>query len=99
MHHLIYNAISRSFLRRFIRDNYACIPGRGTHDGLRRISGFARSITQNWTQPAYFMKADVANFFNSIDRPNLVNLIDVMCMKEWLRTLIRQVALHDPRTN
>jgi hypothetical protein len=62
--------------RRFIRDSYACIPGRGTHDGLRRVSGFARSITRNWTRPAYFLKADVANFFNSIDRRTVVDLVD-----------------------
>src|SRR5215831_6891570 len=61
VHHLIYNAISERFHRRFIRDSYACIPGRGTHDGLRRVSGFARSVTRNWSRPAYFLKADVAN--------------------------------------
>jgi hypothetical protein len=76
VHHLIYNAISDHFHRRFIRDSYACIPGRGTHDGLRRVSGFARSITRNWTRPAYFLKADVANFFNSIDRRTVVDLVD-----------------------
>jgi len=64
-HHVIYNAIRDRFQRRFIRDSYACIPGRGTHDGLRRVSGFARSITRNWTRPAYVLKADIANFFNA----------------------------------
>lgn len=37
VHHLIYNAISGYYYRRFIRDCYACIPRRGTHDGLERI--------------------------------------------------------------
>ena len=99
VHHIIYNAISGRYYRRFIRDNYACIPGRGTHDGLRRISGFTRSITQNWTKPAYFLKADVANFFNSIDRPILINLAERHVPEEWLRVLIRQIASHDPRIN
>lgn len=99
LHHVIYNAISDRYYRRFIRDNYACIPGRGTHDGLRRVSGFARSITRHWTQQAYFMKADVANFFNSIDRHILINLAERHVPEEWLRILIRQIVLHDPRTN
>lgn len=99
VHHIIYNAISDYHHRRFIRDNYACIPGRGTHDGLRRVSGHARSITQEWTKPAYFLKADVANFFNSIDKGILINLINRTVPEGWLRTLIHQVALHDPRTN
>lgn len=99
VHHVIYNAISDRFHRRFIRDSYACIPGRGTHDGLRRVSGFARSVTQGWSRPAYFMKADVSNFFNGIDRHIMVGLIEKQIHEEWLIKLIRQVALHDPRTN
>ncbi len=99
VHHVIYNAICDRYYRRFIRDNYACIPGRGTHDGLRRISGFARSITRNWTRPAYFLKADVANFFNSIDRNILIALAERHVPEEWIRKLIRQVILHDPRAN
>ena len=97
VHHVIYNAISDRFYRRFIRDSYACIPGRGTHDGLRRVSCFARSITRNWTRPAYFLKADVANFFNSIDHRIVVGLAERHVQEEWLRDLIRQVVLHDPR--
>jgi len=97
VHHVIYNAIAGRFYSRFIRDSYACIPGRGTHDGLRRVSGFARSITRNWTRPAFFLKADVANFFNAIDRGILIGLIESHVQEPWLRSLIRQVALHDPR--
>jgi hypothetical protein len=97
VHHVIYDAICDRFHRRFIRDSYACIPGRGTHDGLRRISGFARSITRNWTRPAWFLKADIANFFNSIDRDILIGLVERHVTEDWLRALIRQVALHDPR--
>jgi hypothetical protein len=97
VHHVIYRAIFDRFHRRFIRDSYACIPARGTHDGMRRVSSFARSITQNWTQPAHFLKCDVANFFNTIDRNILIDLIENLVDEDWLRVLIRQVALHDPR--
>lgn len=97
VHHVIYNAICDRFYRRFIRDSYACIPGRGTHDGLRRVSGFARSITQNYTRKAWVMKVDVANFFNSIDRHILLSFLERRVDEPWLRDLIRQVTLHDPR--
>ena len=99
VHHVIYNAISDRFHKRFIRDSYACIPGRGTHDGLHRVAGFARSITKSWARPAYFMKADVANFFNGIDREVMVGLVKRHVHEAWLRKLIDQVALHDPRNN
>src|ERR1700733_15312083 len=64
---------------------------------MRRVSGFACSITRNWTRPVFFLKADVANFFNTIDREILVSLIECRVHEPWLRSLIRQVALHDPR--
>lgn len=99
VHHLVYNAISEKFYKRFIRDNYACIPGRGTHDGLRRVSQFSRSITNEWTRPAYFLKADVANFFKTIDKPILLDLVRPHVTEEWVWNLIKQIVLHDPRSN
>lgn len=99
VHHVIYNAIHDRFYRRFIRDSYACILGRGTHDGLRRVNGFARSITRNYTRKAWVLKVDVANFFNSIDRRILLSLLEQQVGEGWLLDLIRQVTLHDPRPN
>lgn len=99
VHHLVYNTVSEKFYKRFIRDNYACIPGRGTHDGMRRISQFARSITNEWTRPAYFMKADVANFFKTIDKLILLDLVRPHVREEWVWNLIEQIILHDPRSN
>lgn len=99
VHHLIHNAVRDRFERRFIRDSYACIPGRGTHDGMRRVSGFARSVTRNWTRDAFFLKADIANFFGSIDRHILLTLVLRHVEEDWLRALLRRVALHDPRAN
>ncbi len=99
VHHLVYNAVRERFEKRFVRDSYACIPGRGTHDGMRRVSGFARSITRNWTHEAFFLKADIGNFFGSIDRHILLGLVLRHVEEDWLRSLIRQIALHDPREN
>lgn len=97
VHHLIYNAISGRFYARFIRDSYACIPGRGTHDGCARVAGFARSITRNWTRPAFVLKADIASFFTSINRHTVLAQVEARVPEEWLRRLIRQAVLHDPR--
>jgi len=65
---------------------------------MRRVSSFARSITRNWTKPAYFLKCDVENFFNTIDRNILIDLIKCRVHEDWLYSLIRQVVLHDPRS-
>jgi hypothetical protein len=98
VHHLVYNAISDHFYRRFIRDSYACIPGRGIHDGLHRVSRFARSVTRNWSHPAYALKIDVANFFNSIDHDRLLKILEKSIAPGWRLDLIRQIIHHDPRS-
>lgn len=99
VHHLIYNAISEYYYRRFIRDCYACIPGRGTHDGLNRISGFARSVTCNYTHNAFALKVDVANFFNAINRHALERIIRKDIGEGWCLDLLLKVIWHDPRKN
>lgn len=99
VHHLIYNALAPYYHPRFIRDSYACIPGRGIHDGMSRIGQFARSLTCGWTKQAYALKVDVANFFGSIDRMRLLELLEAHVAPGWCLDLVRQIILHDPRRN
>lgn len=99
VHHLIYNAICGRFYARFIRDSYACIPTRGAHDGCRRVSGFARSVTRNWTRPAFVLKADVASFFTNINHGILLDILRPLVPEAWLWDLICQVVHHNPREN
>jgi hypothetical protein len=58
-----------------------------------------RSITENWKKPAYYLGADVKNFFVSIHKPTLFELLTKKTYEPWLLDLIRQVLFHDPRTN
>lgn len=63
VHHLLYRAIGPRFERAFIADTCACIKGRGTLYAARRLEAKVRSITRNWTRPAFYLKLDLANFF------------------------------------
>ena len=75
IHHLIYNEIGQFFERRFIYDSYSCIKGKGTLFGAKRIYKFIRQATNNWDKPAYYLKMDIANYFMSIDREKLWNMV------------------------
>jgi len=97
VHHLIYNAVWDRFYKGFIHDSYACIPGRGNHYGRDRVAGFARSITCGCSRPAHYLKIDIANFFNSIDRRILLDMVLAKTPEPWLRRLVTQVVMHDPR--
>jgi len=96
VHHLLYNRIAERFVRRFIFDSYACIPGRGTHRAVARMEHFARSVTQNHTRPGFVLKMDVASFFVSINRLVLDELMTPLIPEPWWLALNRRVLHHDP---
>ncbi len=99
VHHLIYNAISERFYKRFIRDTYSCIPKRGSLAAGKRLLHFARSASKNYTEKTYYLKADLSNFFVSIDKSILYSLVCEHVKEEWLLALIKQVIFHNHQSN
>ncbi|MFC4705873.1 RNA-directed DNA polymerase [Paraburkholderia caffeinitolerans] len=99
VHHLLYNHIGPRFERSFIADSCACIEGRGTLYAARRLEAKVRSITQNWSRPAHYLKCDLANFFVSIDKRILLDLLLAEVTEPFWRTLTEIVLMHDPRVD
>jgi retron-type reverse transcriptase len=97
VHHLLYNRIADRFERAFIVDSCACIRGRGTLYAAQRIEAKIRSVTQNWTVPAYYLKCDLANFFVAIDKRVLWTQLVDRIPEPWWRWLTHLVLFHDPR--
>lgn len=93
VHHVLYNRYAQTFYDRFIYDSYACIPGKGTLNAAKRLRHFMRSATDNNTRPAYFLKADVSNFFVSINKHILDNLLARQIVDPWWIWLTR-IILH-----
>lgn len=99
VHHLFYNRISPRFYAAFIPDSCACIPGRGTLYAAQRLESKVRSITQNWSKPAFYLKMDLANFFVAIDKGILRDLISARVTEPFWLKLAETILFHDPRTN
>lgn len=97
VHHLFYNRISPRFYASFIPDSCACIPGRGTLYAAERLESKVRSITQNWSRPAFYLKLDLANFFVAIDKGILRNLIAARVCEPFWMELAETILFHDPR--
>lgn len=97
VHHLFYNRIAPRFYARFIADSCACIPGRGTLYATERLEAKVRAITHNWQRPAYYLKCDIANFFVSIDKRILRELVAQRVTEPWWRDLAETILMHDPR--
>jgi hypothetical protein len=99
VHHLLYNAIAPRFVAGFIANSAACIPGRGTLYAAQRLEHDVRSITQNWSRPAHYLKCDLANFFVAIHKPALQARLHAKVAEPFWRWLTDTVLMHDPRTD
>ncbi|WP_160286353.1 RNA-directed DNA polymerase [Pseudomonas knackmussii] len=99
VHHLLYNHIGAGIEAQFIADSCACIPGRGTLYAAERLESKIRSVTQNWSRPAHYLKLDLANFFVAIDKRVLSNQLVKLIDEPWWRSLALKVLWHDPREN
>jgi RNA-directed DNA polymerase len=97
VHHLLYNRIGDRFERAFIADTCACIRGRGTLYAAQRLEAKVRSVSRNWSRPAWYLKCDVANFFVAIDKGILAGLLEARIPETWWRGLAELVLFHDPR--
>jgi retron-type reverse transcriptase len=97
VHHLLYNHIAPRFYAGFIADSCACIPTRGTLYAGKRLEAKVRSITQNWQRPAHYLKLDLANFFVSIDKNILLELLAKKIGEPWWLWLAETILFHDPR--
>lgn len=96
VHHIMYNRIAPVFEASFSAASCACIPGRGTLYGAKRLERQVRSVTQNWSRRAYYLKLDLSNFFVSIHRPTLFGLLEPKLGSGWTRSITEQILFHDP---
>jgi RNA-directed DNA polymerase len=99
VHHLLYRHIGPRFESGFIANSAACIVGRGTAYAAERLEHDVRSVTRNWSRPAWYLKADLANFFVSIDKKILLEQLLAKVDEPFWRWLAETVLMHDPRAD
>jgi len=99
VHHLLYNRVGERFHARFICDTFACIPERGAMRAATRLESFMRSASENYSKPTWVLKADIANFFVTIDKGVLDGLLARRITEAWWMNLCRIILHHDPTQN
>jgi RNA-directed DNA polymerase len=97
VHHLLYNHVAPRFIASFDAGSSACIPGRGTLYAARRLEAGVRSVTENWSRPAHYLKCDLANFFVAIDKQVLHEQLARKITEPWWLWLADVILFHDPR--
>lgn len=68
VHHAIINVLGPIWQRMFIRDSYACIPGRGLHAASKRVMQFVR-------RNKYYLQCDIKKFFPSINHDIMMDIL------------------------
>jgi RNA-directed DNA polymerase len=99
VHHLVYNHVAARFHAGFVAGSSACIPGRGTLYAAKRLEAGVRSVSQNWSRPAHYLKCDLANFFVAIDKHVLHHQLARRIHEPWWLWLTDIILFHDPRQN
>lgn len=83
VHHAIVQVCAGFWIKSFIRDTYASIPGRGIHDGVRRIKGHIPNCSGY-----YALKCDVSKFYPSVNHKILKALLKKQIKDEQLLKLL-----------
>jgi len=69
VHHALVQTLEPVIDRTFIYDSYATRKGKGTHRAIKRAKRFLKN---NY----YYLKTDIAKYFDSIDHDILLNLVE-----------------------
>lgn len=100
IHHLIHNEIKDAFEKHFIDQTYSCIKYRGQLKCIYDAYKGLRKISHNFERDVCFIKLDVKNFFVSIDKDILWEIvrekIDENSLLGWLifRNIFNDITIN-----
>ncbi|MBU2567510.1 MAG: reverse transcriptase/maturase family protein [Elusimicrobia bacterium] len=89
VHHALCNVIEPIFEKTFIYDSYANRKSKGTHRAILRFTEFCR-------KNKFVLKCDIEDYFNSIDRKILFNIIAEKIKDEKVLWLVRKIIDSSP---
>lgn len=75
LHHAIFRIINTIFEETFISTSFSCRIGKGTHKGVKSVSGMLRAESKNDTNECWVLKCDVRKFFDSVDHSILLGIL------------------------
>lgn len=68
VHHALINILGPIWQRMFIRDSFACIPGRGLHAASRRVMQLMR-------ENKYVLQCDIRKFYPNIGHARMMEIV------------------------
>lgn len=99
VHHILIEHLASIWERIFIFDSYACRDGKGTHNAVVRLQAAMRSISKNGNVRAYYLQLDVKDFFISINKKILFDLVAPKIKDADMLWLAEVTIFSDPTEN
>ncbi|MEN1969040.1 reverse transcriptase/maturase family protein [Lentibacillus sp. N15] len=86
----IYKVLYPIYFKRFIKDSYACINGRGSHSAAARIQYWLRQLER---QPGktYYLQMDMSKYFYRINHDILLSIISRTIKDKDLMVLLARI--------
>jgi RNA-directed DNA polymerase len=91
VHHCIVQIMQKTWVNSLIRDTFSTIPGRGIHDGVKRVKLAMKDVGN--TQ--YCLKLDIKKYFPSVDNSILKNIVRKKIKDKKLLTIIDDIIDSD----
>jgi retron-type reverse transcriptase len=88
VHHWLVPQLERVYEPLFVHDAHSNRRGKGTHSAVERLQRFLREVDSG-QGGGWYLQLDVFNFFNSIHRPTLLQLLDARLARARASALAR----------
>jgi RNA-directed DNA polymerase len=92
VHHWLIPQLEAIYEPTFIHDAYSNRRGKGTHAAVERLASFVRQV-ESGQGGGWYLQLDIRNFFNSIHRPTLYQMLKERMTRHGLILPVRQ-AVH-----
>ncbi len=96
IHHVLIERLEAIYEPVFIHDSYACRRGKGTHRAVKRLQEFIRKGSDNGRRRLYYVHLDIKNFFISVNKQILFEILKKKLKDEDLLWLSSVIIFHDP---
>lgn len=89
VHHALINVLGPIWQKRFIKDSYACIPGRGVHSAIQKTMLMVK-------KNKYVLQCDIRKFYPSINHDIMMKIIARKISDRKILRLLRKIVFSVP---
>ncbi|MFZ5698763.1 MAG: reverse transcriptase domain-containing protein [Pseudomonadota bacterium] len=91
VHHWLVPQLEALWEPAFIHDSYANRRGKGSHAAVRRLQAFTREVDSG-QGGGWYLQLDIHNFFNSIHRPTLWEILKKKLVRSGVSLAVMQAT-------